>query len=564
VHGAPCTIVQPPPVGLCSFVIGCENSSAKFTNNDTNPPVVSKDPPPLKAVAVSSRLRALSLTISAIVVLLGLRVSYLFAEYTLGSTAQRFHVESAALLFVAVGFVLKLARSQAETNQLTIASCVVPKKAWLAFCGLALALYWSSLSVGFLSDDFFLASYAARWMIGPITPVFFRPLPMLVWSLMLEAGAGPRAFHLINIILHGTNAYLAAVIVAGWVRSTKWSLLAGLIVLTAPLAPEAVVWCSGMFDVLSTTLVLGCVLAARRYSERVSLASRVLFIALGIASLASKESAAVAVGLVWLDAWARQRVTRTLFIDSAILGGVVGLASAIRVVTAFGVAKPPLTRYLVQRVLFGSFGSLAVPWHIEVSKRLPWLAILVVLALIFLLLVFFLKRGFRQQIRLAVAAAAWVLLPIITVYPVFGVLPELQGSRYLYLSTIGWAALVVVLAGGHRGRTVWVDRLSAVPVIGLIIVSSYGTVQHLKPWMEAAQLRDRVEASAVKVGMHLCRTIRMSNVPDSLRGAYVFRVGLSEALARDVGLSVTRVLDGADCSFQWSATDLAFVRTTAK
>jgi hypothetical protein len=182
-----------------------------------------------------------------------------------------------------------------------------------------------------------------------------------------------------------------------------------------------------------------------------------------------------------------------------------------------------------------------------------------VLALVCLSTAFFVETGSGRQIRLASGAAVWVLLPIIPVLPIFLVAEDLQSSRYLYLSTVGWAALVIVLAAGQRGRRFW-EPLAFVAVVGLIIISSYGTGLHLAPWTEAARLRDRVEASALGSGMDACQSIRVSDPPDSVRGAYVFRNGLSEAFARDLHLNVIVAEGRGQCSFRWNDSTLAFVR----
>jgi hypothetical protein len=84
----------------------------------------------------------------------------------------------------------------------------------------------------------------------------FRPLPLFVWATLLHLGSGPSIIHLLNVILHGTNSYLTARLVSGWVEDRRWALLAGLVMLTAPLAPEAVAWSSGVFDLMATFFVL--------------------------------------------------------------------------------------------------------------------------------------------------------------------------------------------------------------------------------------------------------------------------------------------------------------------
>ena len=513
---------------------------------------------PGAGVLVRSRPKTIERLGAAIVFALSVRVLYVFARYMLNATStHRFDVETATLIFVSSGLVFRLVRSRQREHEpprpVTLAFWT-----WLAFCSLAIAFYWSALSVGFLSDDFVLATHARRWQIGPVTPALFRPLPLLVWAALLNGGAGAPTLHLVNIVLHGTNAFLTARVVARWVHDRTWSLLAGLVMLTAPLAPEAVVWCSGVFDLFATTLVLLCVLIARRYDDHPSVATRIAFVAVGLAAVASKETAAVAAGLVLVDAWARRAVSRALLVDIGALVGTVGVFGLVRLASAFGPARPPLSKYLLQRAVFGSVGGLAVPWHVDVIRGLPWLPILGVLAVLYLVTVFLLGPGSMQRTKCALAAALWILLPIVPVFPIFFIAPDLQAARYLYLPLVGWAALLAVVASEpHVGR--YQQGGSRVAILGLVVITAYGAMRHQEPWREAARMRDRVEASALDVRSSTCPTMTVSHVPDSVRGAYVFRNGVPEAFEHDLRLNVSVGHEAGPCAFLWSDARLAFV-----
>jgi hypothetical protein len=403
-----------------------------------------------------------------------------------------------------------------------------------------------------------LVPRASNWNIGAVTPALFRPLPLFIWAVLLNTGAGATTLHSLNILLHGTNAYLAVRMVEGWVKDRRWSVLAGLLVLTGPLAPEAVVWLSGIFDLLATALVLTCILLARRYDTRPSAATRIQFLAVGIAAVASKETAAVAGGLVLLDAWARNARSRQLLVDTGVLLVAVAVFGLVRLSAAFGTTGPPVGRFVLQRALFGTFGGLAVPWHVDAIARFPWLPVLGVTVLLFLLVTFFLEReGTKQRTRLAMAAALWILIPIVPVFPILFVAPDLQQSRYLYMSAVGWAGLIATIAS--QQPTALLRRVSLAAVGVLIAINACGTLMHLRPWNEAAVMREKVERSAVDAGMGRCPTITLSNLPDSVRGAYVFRNGVSEAFARDLQLNAVAGDAGGPCSFRWSETRLSFV-----
>ena len=77
-------------------------------------------------------------------------------------------------------------------------------------------------------------------------------------------------------------------------------------------------------------------------------------------------------------------------------------------------------------------------------------------------------------------------------------------------------------------------------------------------WLaEAALARDAVISAAVTdVRMRSCPAISLSGLPDSVRGAYVFRNGARETFA-DAGLTL---IDRAppSCTFAWDTTRAVF------
>jgi hypothetical protein len=507
-------------------------------------------------------MERVDLFVAGAVCLLGARVLYLFGSYILGvGGTERFRVESWALIFVMLGLVLRLARSR-RTQTGPRQPGRLPAWTWLVYCGLAFALYRPALAVGLLSDDYILVAHAAQWRIGPVTEALFRPIPLSVWALVLNAGAGAPTLHLLNILLHGTNAYLTARVASGFETGYSWSVGSGLLMLTAPLAAEAVVWLSGVFDLASTALVLLSILVSRKYDHGPSAATRVQLVALGLAALASKETAVVAGGLVLVDGWARRALSQKLWIDCGVLLTIAGAFGLVRLAGTFGASTPPLGRYIAQRALFGSFGALAVPWHIDVIEQLPWLPIAGVAAIVALTTAFFVDTAASlERTRFALASGVWTLLPVVPIFPILYVAPDLQQARYLYMAGFAWAVFLGVAASDRQNRV-----FSVVTLGGLIAIGAYGTLLHQRPWRAAADVRDRVEAAARGSEMDACRNVSVSNLPDSVDGAYVFRNGAVEAFARDLQLEV-RVVEGGvqgACSFRWDEGRLSFVRSAGE
>jgi hypothetical protein len=423
-------------------------------------------------------------------------------------------------------------------------------------------LYWPALSIGFLSDDFVLIERASDWNLGPVGPALFRPIPLFLWGVILRLGGASATIHLLNVVLHGTNAFLVVLLVQGWMAYRTWPMLAGFLFLVSPLAPEAVAWSSGLFDVLSTSFLLTLVLLARKYGDHPPAIRRCVTVIVGLAALMSKETAVIAPALLVLDGWVRRRLTRPVMVDAGILTFAFSLIAIQRLASAFGMTSPRVDRYAFQRGLFGSFGSLAVPWHVDIVRSVPSVPIIAAIALLAFVTVFSLRKASVERSRAAAAAVAWILVSVVPVWPIVGVMPDLQGSRYLYLPACGWAALLVVMAAPESDQRPKWHVLGTLCLGSLAALSAWGAWQHLQVWREAGRMRDTVERSAMFD--ERCRPILVSNLPDNVKGAYVFRNGAREAFKRDMNATVSVAGTGESrtgaCSFRWNEKTLSFDR----
>jgi hypothetical protein len=483
------------------------------------------------------------------------RVLYLSIAWLDGnSSVEHFHVESACLLFVIAGSGLRLARRSPEDTE-KAARITIRDWTWPFWLGLALILYWPAIHVGLLSDDFVIAERSAHFDLSPLGPQFFRPLPLALWGSILSAGGGPRTFHLLNIILHGTNAYFVTRIVADLVPDRVWPTIAGLIVLTLPLGPEAVSWCAGIFDVLATTIVCGAVLVARGYNGQSGNGRRAALLGLSLAGLLTKETAAVLPALVMLDIQARRAWSRKVAIDISLMVIAATIFAGLRLSSRGAESvRQPITRYLVQKWVFRPFGGLAVPWHIDVIHHTPWLAMLAAAIVIFVLTGFFIRTaGSPVRTGVAAAAAAWVLVAVIPTATTFlFVAPDLQGARYLYLPGVGWAALLVSTASDGWVRKLAARTVGLFALTVLVVISAAGVRLHLRNWTMAGAIRQQLEETAASnPAMRACHQLAVSDLPDSYRGAYIFRNGAVEAFQRDLGMTIVAVPRAGACSFRW-------------
>jgi hypothetical protein len=500
-------------------------------------------------------------TIGAAVVLgLSARLCYLVIRYHAHDAGtKRPHIESAALLLAIFGLGFRFATDTLDRSDRVAPSRVSPAMWLVMVCG-AMALYWPALFIGYLSDDFVLVQHAAAWHVGPVAAQLFRPVPLFMWSVLLNLGGGAGTLHTLNVLLHATNAFLTACVVDAWVRGRSWSLAAGFMVLVSPLAPEAVAWCAGVFDLSATALILAAVLTARCYTDHTTIATRILFVTMSLAALLSKETAVVGPVLVLIDSLAlRRSLPRHLVADLLVVGGTVAVLAGMRLTSHPGLIAAPITRYRFQRVLFDSFGNLAAPWHADYLRTFPIARLLNGLSVICIVTGFFVTNGPRWRTITALAGALWVLVSVLPLLPMFYVSPQLEGARYLYLAAFGWAAILMTASADLGGRRLWAAVVVRSVVTLMIAIAVSGVRSHISPWVRAAAVRDTVvRAASVDSRLRACEVTYVRDLPQTVDGAYLFSNGAREALAGGGVNALTRDVSGP-CSFRWDAMSSKFV-----
>jgi hypothetical protein len=466
----------------------------------------------------------------------------------------RYRVESAMIALVIAGIiVVVMRRGDRPGDESPPASLQI---AWLpVLIVAAVALYAQAIGLGFLSDDYTLRAMAQSSSLGSGIGWFFRPLPLLVWRGLLAIVDAPAVLHLLNVLLHGLNAYLVGVLgtLIGMRRSQ--ALGAAFMFLAFPALPEAVAWTAGIQDVLMTTMALAAVVVSARESpsgRRIAVVCVLLLLGLG-----SKETAICIPGLIalcWLTP-ARLRRDARLYV-AIVLVTVAYLAVRLPMGISSEYFGAP-SRYFFKQLIVVAFGTLAAPWRAPASAFDRALAFAAVGVLVLLLVhAFLFWRREESQPRRDARLALWILASIAPVFTLFFVGETLEGSRYLYLAAAAWALLVADLIASITDRVSRRSLTFGVAIAGVVLVFVLSLQRELVVWRRAADLRDRVLSEAqVTLGASSCDRPTFANVPDSVDGAYVFRNGFPEA----VGLAAADPSRRAEeCRFAW--TGGGFVR----
>jgi hypothetical protein len=476
---------------------------------------------------------------------LGLYLAVLLVGYFSTAHLPRFRVESVFMWFVAAGAAAVGLRPASDAGDLDVGDPLQRagdlKWVFALFAAVAFVQYRSALGVGFLSDDFALADWAGRreWIHASATG-FVRPIVPFVWSLLSAVPASlARSVHVTNVLLHAVNATLVVALAAGLGATRLEAVMAGLMFVTFPAMSEAVVWASGMQDVLMTTFALASILAVLD----ADLSSGAIIAAVGgtVVAILTKETAIVLPVLASLVAWAsprgaaRRRVA--LFAMTVVAAGYALIRVAIGIPSGYGAG---VSRYFAKQLIVDPFANLGAPWSAVWISLHPLISVTRALLIAALLLIAFATWRRGDTLRRAAVFSGWVLVAVLPVFSLFHVSATLEGSRYLYLPAAGFSLLLASLVRTGSARVP--DRAATPLLVAVATVLVAPAIVSVPPevdrWNEASHLRDQILVSYVRIMQPgSCGSIVTEGAADTLNGAYVLRNGFLQALA-DVGAEV--------------------------
>ena len=469
-------------------------------------------------------------------------------RYFLPPHIPRYQVESAYIVLVALGALAVLVRggisfSGRETRFGHEAEQEGARPGSLAaiaagFVITAFVLYAPALGIGFLSDDYVIADWASRLeLIHFAATGFIRPGVPLFWAMLgTLPGDVATAAHAANIALHGVNAMLVTLVARRLELPRLEAVAAGAIFVLGSGMSEAIVWASGVQDVLMTTLVLAAVvLATARPDPKMVAAIITMVCAVLVKETAVVTPLLVALVIVARGGWRLDRTERTIVGSLLVVSaGYLAVRFVLGVPGSFFAVDD--WRYLLKQLVAGAFATLGAPWTDAWWRSHAMLASVRALTIVGLLASgFFGWRRRDLRFRQAAAAAIWVLVAIAPVFSLFFVGPFLEGARYVYLPAAAFSILLAVLAGTAAG---WIARpgggrrLAFASIVVVVVGSAVpATMTDLERWRRAASTRDTVLEVVRSNGNRLdCTTFTVQGSADSIDGAYVFRNGLREAL----------------------------------
>jgi hypothetical protein len=204
------------------------------------------------------------------------------------------------------------------------------------------------------------------------------------------------------------------------------------------------------------------------------------------------------------------------------------------------------TRYLVKELIARPVGSLTLPWTTAVFRSWPVIPFLWAVTCVAGATTYAWRADGAVPPGTIVRCIIAVLVAVLPVYSILFITPDLANGRYLYLSTAFWVIGLVGLVSRPEGLT----RAGLLAGCAVLVVAVVGVQMHLTQWREAARIRERVLVAAEDVLKTApCTPVALAGAPDSVRGAYLFRNGLAEAIAFRTGAVPTDTAGG--CTFVW-------------
>lgn len=183
---------------------------------------------------------------------------------------------------------------------------------------LSLAAYATNLRDSLICDDYYWLAIDRRHLFGNADlgslsllkwpfyaqyPVYLRPLLLVIWMFIAGiVGTTSWPYHLINIFLHAGIAWLLFWFLSVMKASKPAAIIAAVLFVLTPIAPEAVTWSAGNSDLVAFFFILLSLGMYGGYLRK--LRRRLYFFALLLtaAALASKETALILIpGIVAMD-----------------------------------------------------------------------------------------------------------------------------------------------------------------------------------------------------------------------------------------------------------------------
>ena len=247
---------------------------------------------------------------------------------------------------------------------------------WIALLAVTATAYAPAWHGGLLwDDDAHVTAEALRswgglvriWKDPSATQQYYPVSSSAFWVMAQLWGSGTLGYHLVNIALHATSAFLVVVILRK--LGVAAALVAGVMFALHPVQVESVAWISELKNTLSGVFYLGALLVYLAFDQSRRRASWLLALVLFALALGSKTVTATLPAAVLVILWwqrGRIDVRRDVvpLVPFFVLGAIAGLSTAWLEVSLVGARGDEFALSLVARVLIAGRAAWFYAWKL--------------------------------------------------------------------------------------------------------------------------------------------------------------------------------------------------------
>jgi len=457
----------------------------------------------------------------------------LFSFVSVTSRARLNLLQAFSLIFISI-IIVRFFLNKEQYSTKSWFQLVWP---WLGVT-IAIISWASMLGVFFIGDDFAHLAAAQNWSLQSLweqvrygqAETFLRPIGFA--SIFLDYsiwGSNPIGFHLTNLLIHFISVGGLFVLVRQLGGEKDIALATAGIFAAMPVQVETVAWMGARFDLLSVCFSVWSIVCYLWSRSKSNNAGYALGLVLYLLAILSKESGFVVpllIAAIELLTFPTIKILRTIgfFAFGAavflyrilVLGGVGGYSSEGKV-SALHITSSTFEGLLVRgptQTLFGFNWSHPPDWLL-IGLSSVLVALLIHLA--------FNSRRETARPSLVKLGLCWMFFAMLPAHFLLMVGPNMNGSRVLYMSSIGAAIILGQLLGSLvNGKT------KTFAWISLIAVLNLGVIHNIQAWRFTGELSKDLLHQLVQIEPNPApgTTFVISDTPTTVQGVFFFNVGL--------------------------------------
>jgi protein O-mannosyl-transferase len=416
----------------------------------------------------------------------------------------------------------------------------IPWVQLLLFCVLSFVIFFPNLSRSFASDDFLVLKRVGIdkviWIKG-----FFRPVTDMIHYLnYCIGGFNPVGYYALHILMHGINSWLLLQFCRNW----KWvddervqrqfAMSASLLFLAYPFHSEGVSWILGISALSAGLFGMAALLAV---VSGISRGSRIFWCCLFyFIALACYESVMLLPLMVLVIVYGEKRSLRAMGGWIAALGGTLGVHLVVRVLVSGVFAGEYGGKFFGGRLFYYAKNFIALLDRLflpPIQDLRVQLACGALLAAGLVVLAFSFWRAVKKEGGWRRVAWRLYFIQLMLLLGISCLVPVLSGvsthtcesDRFLYFPSYFFCAGVAFVMGQLIRDRRWLYGL-----VGVVMLYEIFFVEvNNRNWQDASDITQRVLAG-VRAQLAGGKRVFVVNLPDEQDGAYIFRLGLPEAL----------------------------------